>query len=379
MSPNKKILIVSGEPSGDLHASNLVKDLKSLDSSLVFFGMGGALSRDAGVEIVFDITKLAITGVTDVFKHISIIKRARDAVIARCELDRPDLAIFVDYPGFNLKLAADMSKRGIPVAYYISPQIWAWGRQRVHLIKKYVGKMIVFFAFEKELYKSYGIDAEFVGHPLVDVVKVTTSKDAVLKKYSLSPVKKTVAILSGSREYEIKTFLPAIAKAAVAVSKKMPDVQFIISKHPGRPISMYENALKGTRFDYKLVEGDLHNIVAASDFAVVASGTATLEVGMIGTPLIVVCKTSLLTYILYNVVTDTHFIGLVNIIAGKEVAPELLQYGMTPKNIAAGIEAALSDPAKLAAMRRDLESIKSSLGPGGASMRAARAILPLLK
>ena len=195
----KKILIVSGEPSGDLHASNLVKDLKKIDPGLEFFGIGGTLSKEAGVDIVFDITKLALVGVVEVIRHISVVKQAHDAVISRIEAEKPDLAILVDYPGFNLRLAGDLAKRSIPVAYYISPQIWAWGLDRIHLIKKYIQKVVVFFKFEEDLYKSYGVESEFVGHPLLDTVRTTLSRDEVLKKYGLSDTKKTVALLPGSR------------------------------------------------------------------------------------------------------------------------------------------------------------------------------------
>lgn len=376
---NKKILIVSGEPSGDLHASNLVKDLKSLDPSLRLSGVGGELSKRAGVAIIFDITKLALVGLVDVIKHISVVKKAHDAVIAQLEKDPPDIAILVDYPGFNLKIAADISKKAIPVVYYISPQIWAWGRQRIHAIKKYVKKMLVFFEFEEELYKAYGVDAEFVGHPLVDVVKTTASKDEVYRKYGLVKSKKTIALLPGSRVSEIKNFLPIMAKAAVLISRKMPDVQFIISKHPDRPASLYETALKGSDFDRRFAEADMHNTVAAADFAIVASGTATLETGMLGTPMIIVYRTGLLTYVLYHIVTDVHLVGLVNVVGKKEVVPELLQYKMTPKRISDKTLEILSDPARIAGIRKDLAEVRSALGPGGASMRAAKAILPLLK
>ena len=376
---NKKILIVSGEPSGDLHASNLVKDLKSLDPTLQFYGVGGELSKKAGVDIIFDITKLALIGVIEVLRHIFVVKRAYDTVISKVARDRPDIAILVDYPGFNLKLAADLAKKGIPVVYYISPQIWAWGRQRVHTIKKYVKKMIVFFKFEEELYKKYGIDAEFVGHPLVDVVKVTASRDEVYKKYSLSGNKKTIALLPGSREFEIRTLLPIMAKTAELISGKMGNVQFIISKHPHLDLSIYEAALKGRSFDHRFIEGDMHNIVAAADFAVVASGTATLETGMLGPPLVVVYKTAFITAIFYYIVVDVHFLGLVNVVAGKEVAPEFLQYKVTPERITAKTIEILSSPGRLAETKNELLAVKASLGPGGASMRAARVISRLLE
>jgi len=374
-----KILIVSGEPSGDLHAANLVKDLKSLKPDLEFFGIGGDLSKAAGVDIVFDITTLALVGVVEVLRHMSTVKKAHDAVIARIDRERPDLAILVDYPGFNLKLAGDLAKRSIPVAYYISPQIWAWGRQRIHLIKKYVKKMVVFFKFEEELYKKYGVEAEFAGHPLLDVVKVTSPKADVLKKYGLSPDATTIALLPGSREFEVRTFLPVLARAAGLIDKKLRSVQFLISKHPNRPLSVYENALKGLDIDYRFVEGDLHNIVAASDLAIVASGTATLETAILGTPFILVYKANILTYALYKIVADIPFLCLANVIAGKEVAPELLQMNMTPEKISARTIDLLSDEYKLCAMREELAAVRASLGSPGASLRAARAILPLIQ
>lgn len=374
----KKILIVSGEPSGDLHAANLVRDMKSLKPDLVFFGIGGDLSRKAGVDIVFDITKLALVGLVEVIRHISVIKKAHDAVIARIKRERPDLAILVDYPGFNLKLAGDLARRGIPVAYYISPQLWAWAPQRINIVKKYVKKMVVFFKFEDDLYKRHGIDSEFVGHPLLDVVKVTSSKDEIFRKYGLAKDKKVIAILPGSRVSEIKVLLPILAQAAALITAKLGNVQFVISKHSGRPASMYEEALKGSSFDHRFVEGDLHNIVASSDFAIVASGTATLETAMLGTPLIIVYKTNPLTYVLYKIVTTIPFLGIVNVIAGKWVAPELLQANMTSGKVAGKTIALLSDPAALTAMRADLAAVKSTLGSPGASLRAARAIIPLL-
>jgi lipid-A-disaccharide synthase len=375
---NKKILIISGEPSGDLHASNLVRDMRSLDPSLRFYGVGGALSAKAGVGIVFDITDLALVGLVEVIRNISAVKRAHDAVIAKVRSDRPDLAILVDYPGFNLKIARDLAGLGIPVAYYISPQIWAWGMQRVHLIRRYVKKMVVFFGFEAEIYRKYGIDAECVGHPLVDTVKVTAQKADVLKRYGLVPGRPTVAILPGSRDSEIRGFLPVLAGAAGRIKEKIGTAQFFVSRRPGRAAGEYEDAFRGSGVEFRLVEGDLHNIVAASDLAIAASGTVTLETAIIGTPLIIVYRANPLTYLLYKIVNRAPFLGIVNIIAGREVAPEYLQNEMTPENISAKAVELLSDQAKKEAMRRDLAVVRASLGSPGASLRAARVILPLL-
>lgn len=379
MAPTKKILIVCGEPSGDLHASNLVKDLNSMDGSLKFFGMGGSLCKKAGVDVVFDISDLALVGLVEVLKNIFTVGRAYRAVLARTDSEKPDLAILVDYPGFNLRLAGELKARSIPVAYYISPQVWAWGRDRINIIKKRVRKMLVFFKFEEELYKTYGVDAEFVGHPLLDTVKMSVSKEEFLKKYGLAPDKPVVALLPGSRANEVKALLSTMALAAAIIKKSNSSIQLAVSKHPDLDIELYRNALAASGIDAKLVEGGTYDLVGSSDLAIVASGTATLETAIIGTPLIITYKVSPITYIAYKIVANLRFIGIVNIIANKEVAPEFLQYEATPEKIAAKASELLSDPSKLKSIRDELAKVKSSLGSSGASMRAARSILQLIK
>ncbi|MCM8760855.1 MAG: lipid-A-disaccharide synthase [Candidatus Omnitrophica bacterium] len=376
---SKKILIVSGEPSGDLHASNLVRDLRSLNPSLSFFGMGGDLCRGSGVDIVFDISDLALVGVVEVLRHLTTVKKAHDAVMDRVKKERPDLAILVDYPGFNLKLAIDLAKMSVPIVYYISPQLWAWGKQRIHIIKRCVRKMIVFFKFEESLYRSWGIDTECVGHPLLDIVKVTSPQKDVFEKYNLADGKFTIALLPGSRISEIRNFMPVLGQASELIEKRLGNTQFIISKRPERPMELYEEAITGFKFDIRFAEEDLHNIVAASDLAIVASGTATLETAILGTPLIVIYRANFLTFLLYKMVSTTRYLGIVNIVAGKEIAPELLQFNMTPEKIASKAIEMLSSPELIASIRRELAAVKASLGSPGASLRAAQAIIALLR
>ncbi|MBI5124124.1 MAG: lipid-A-disaccharide synthase [Candidatus Omnitrophica bacterium] len=377
MNP-KNILIVAGEPSGDLHASNLVTNLKALKSDLRFFGMGGALLKRTGVEIVFDISDLALVGAVEVVKNIFTVKKAYDSIIRKINSARPDLAILVDYPGFNLRLAKKLKKMSIPVAYYISPQVWAWGMDRIDIISECVKQMIVFFKFEEELYKAAGINAEFVGHPLVDVVKVTSKREDVLKKYGLSPQKTTIALLAGSRTLEVKSFLKIMISACEIIKDDLKDVQFIVSKHPSIQPILYEEAIKNSNSDIKVVEGDTYNIVGASSFAIVASGTATIETAIIGTPFLVVYKASLITFLLYRLVRTIPFVGLVNVIAKKEVVPELIQYDFTPQNTASKTIAILTDESKISSMRDELAKVKSSLGAPGACLRAAQSIIQLL-
>ncbi len=375
----RKILIVAGEPSGDIHASNLINDLKSLKPDLAFFGIGGDLMKKSGSDIIFDISELALVGLTEVLKNIFTVRRAFNAVLSKVDSDRPDIAILVDYPGFNLRLAKELENRSIPVIYYISPQVWAWGGRRVKLIKKYVKKMVVFFKFEEELYKDRGIDAEFVGNPLLDTVRVTSGRDATLKRYGLPAGRLTISLLPGSRANEIRLILPVMAQAAKIIQDRLKDVQFIAAKHPGMPADPFREEARSAGIDLKLVEGDTYNMLAASDFAIVKSGTSTLETAIVGTPLMLVYRASFVTYLAYNMVSKTPFVGLPNVVAGRKIIPELLQYEANPKNIAETAISILQDKNALLRMREDLKAVKASLGSPGASMRAAKSILPFLK
>lgn len=374
----KKILIIAGEPSGDLHASNLVKNLKILDPNLQFFGLGGDMSKNAGVDTIFDISKLALVGLLEVWKNIITVGKVYKGILNKIDAEKPDLAILVDYPGFNLRLAKELKKRNIPVAYYISPQVWAWGRDRINIIKKCVSKILVFFKFEEELYKTYDIDVAFVGHPLLDTVKTSRSKDDTLKTYALSKDKITIALLPGSRANEINALLPTMVHSAELIHEKIGNTQFVIAKYPGLPVEIYKEIIGDSGIDIKIAEGDTHNVVGAADFAIVTSGTATLETAIIGTPLIIVYKASALTYIAYKFVATIPFIGIVNIIAGREIAPELLQHNCTPENVSATVVSILSDQKKLKSMKQDLIGVKLSLGSPGASINAAKAVLSML-
>ena len=375
----KSILIVAGEPSGDLHASRLVKDLKALKTDLIFFGLGGKLCKEAGVDIDFDIKNLAVIGLVDVFKNIFTIGKVFKGILKKIDSKKTDLAILVDYPGFNLRLAKELSKRGIPVIYYISPQIWAWAPDRIDIIKKCVAKMLVFFKFEEELYKKSGVSSEFVGNPLLETVKTTLPKDEVLKKYRLSKDRPVIALLPGSRAMEVKTLLKIMAGSAEIIAKELPGAQFVVAKYRDLPAALYEEALKGRSLDIRITDGDSYNVLSVSDFAIVASGTATLETAIIGTPFVITYKVSLVNYIAYKIVAKIKMLGLVNVIAGRIIVPELLQYDATPEKIARASLEILRDGQKRSAMISELAEVKSSLGTTGASHRAAGAILPYLQ
>ncbi|MFA6078725.1 MAG: lipid-A-disaccharide synthase [Candidatus Omnitrophota bacterium] len=374
----KKILIVAGEPSGDLHASNLVKDLKRLYPDIRFFGLGGSMSKEAGVDVIYDIAALALIGLVEVLRNIFTVGRVFKKVLSAVDTERPDLAILVDYPGFNLRLAKELKKRSIPVVYYISPQVWAWGMDRVKSIKKCVDKVICLFKFEEAFYKTYGIDAEFIGHPLLDTVKVTAGRGETLEKHSLNEDKLTVAILPGSRTNEVRSLLPAMLGAAMITNLKLPETQFIVVKHPDLPSGLYRKMLRYSSINIRLSDGDAYNVLGASDFAFVASGTATLETAIIGTPLAITYKVNLLTYLVYKMVSKTRFIGIVNIIAGREIVPELLQFRATAKNLAEAALNILTSEENRSSTIEELKQVRNSLGSPLARERAAKAVLPFL-
>ncbi len=374
----KKILIVAGEPSGDLHASNLVKEMRSSDPGLRFFGLGGELSQRAGVDVIFDISKLALVGAVEVLKHLLTVKKAYQAILTKINSEPPDLAILVDYPGFNLRLARELKRRSIPVVYYISPQVWAWGMDRIGIIRTCINRIIVFFKFEEELYKKHSIDVRFAGHPFLDSVKATLAREDMLRKYELAGADKIVALMPGSRESEVKTLLPVMASAARIVGRKLKGVKFVVVKYPDLAINLYEKTLQNPFLNVRVINGDAYNVLSVSDLAVVASGSVTLESAIIGTPIIITYKVSSLTYLLYKIVSRIRFLGLVNIIAGKEIAPELLQYNATPEKIAGAILKILTNDKVRTDMRAELKKVSASLGSPGASRRAADAVLELL-
>jgi lipid-A-disaccharide synthase len=379
MTFKKNVLIVAGEPSGDLHASNLVKDLKRLNPNLKFFGIGGRLSKNAGIKTIQDIEGLALIGIVEVLKKIFIIRKVYKNLLERIDSEKVDLAILVDYPGFNLRLARELKRRSIPVVYYISPQVWAWGENRIKIIKGCVKKVVVFFKFEEELYRKNGVDAEFVGHPLLDIAKATMTEDDALRKYGLSKEKKTIALLPGSRESEVKTLLPIMVSSCKDIYERLGDLQFAVAKYPGLDMDLYKKEIQKSPVEIRVAEGDVYNILGVSDCAIVASGTATLETAIMGAPFVIIYKTKFLTFILYKLVARVRFLGLVNIIAGREIVPELLQSDATPEKIADKVVEILRDDGKRSRMLKELSLVKSSLGIPGASVRDAKAILPFLQ
>lgn len=370
----KKILIIAGEASGDLYGAHLVSAIKKRDPKAEFLGVGGAEMKEAGVDIIYPIDELAIIGFFEIFSKIKIIKNLFFLLSEKIKEQNFDLAILVNYPGFNLSFAGVLKKKRIPVVFYSSPQVWAWGKWRLRRIKRFVDKMIVLLKFEEEFYKKHGIDAEFVGHPLVDIVKPAGSALGIEKDEHT----KIISLVPGSRKSEIKTLFPTMLKAAERIHLKQGDVRFLITKHPQLPLEIYKDALEGYSLPLKIVDGKIYDCLHISDLAVVVSGSVTLEATILKTPMIIINRLSLLTGILYLIFVRLANVGLVNIIAGKRIMPEFLQYSATACNIANEALSILSDDNKYKKMKEDLETLNHIVGPPGASDRAAAIISKII-
>lgn len=370
-----RVLIVAGEASGDLHGSAVVRALKGLSPGVLVAGVGGDRMRGEGMEILHDIADLAFMGFAEVLRNLGTIRNLKRLLVDELDRRRPDVVVLIDYPGFNLRFAREAKSRGIPVLYYISPQVWAWHRGRVKTMRSLVDRMKVVFPFEVEIYRNEGIDVEFVGHPLVEHIGTSRTREEFFRENGLDPSKRLIGLFPGSRRQEIERILPVISRAAAMLCRGR-DLQSAIGVAPnlgkeflGRFTAGGEGAV--------MVENGTYDLMAYSDAAIVTSGTATLEAGWFGTPMAVVYRTSPLTYVIGRLLVDVRSIGLVNIVAGKPVVPEFIQGGLTAEKLASGVGRFLDDPALLASMRRDLAVIREKLGGPGASGRVARGILSL--
>ena len=378
---SKKIFLVAGEPSGDLHASRLAKEIKKINPNIVLKGIGGPNMAREGVKLFYNTNDLAIVGVFDILTNFAKIKKVFLGFVAKVLEERADLVVLVDYPGFNLKMASALKRCGVKVLYYISPQIWAWGIWRINKIKKFVDKILVLFNFETKIYEEEGVSVEFVGHPLMDVAKPSSDKNTIIESLSLDKDKRTVILLPGSRRREIELLLPTMIKTCGLLYKKSKDVQFVVVKSHNLDKSVFEQRLKGVEAPYAIVENkenELYDYLSISDLAMAASGTVTLECAIMNVPMIITYKVSLINAIIMKPFMRVPSIGLVNILAGKRIVPELIQFDFTVKNLYREASLILSNPEKSDRIKRDLSEIRKMLGQEGASSRAAKSVIQSL-
>lgn len=380
----KKIIIVCGEPSGDLQASLLLDKLKQLDNDIKAYAIGGDFLKRSGAEIIHDIKDLSVLGVFDALKKLGKFVKLMRLILKEISTIKPCAVIFVDFSGFNLRLALEIDfafgKKNRPkTVYYISPQVWASRPGRVETIKRLIDKLIVIFKFEEEFYKKLGINAEFVGHPLLDVVKPTIEKKQAIFEFKLKENEPIFSLLPGSRISEIKNILPIMLESAYLIKEKIPQAQFIISKPLSVDMAIYKSAVeKGRLKDIKIIEAKPYDCLNVADFVLVASGTATLETAIMQKPNVVIYKLGLLNYLIYKPQVKIPFIGMENIVAGKEIAPEFIQFKAKPKLIAKTVLDIFFNTGKLLSLQKEFTALKEKLSPHQAPERAAEAILTFL-
>lgn len=372
----KSILIICGEPSGELHAATLVSSLRKIKPDLKVFGVGESPLAQSGAEIIYNIHGLSVMGLFDVIKKIPKFIALKNLILEKIAHHKFSAVIFVDFSGFNLRLAKAINNQTKTI-YYVSPQVWASRPERINTIKKYISKMIVLFPFEQEFYKKHGLEVELVGHPLLDIVKSSKEKKSFLKNLELSEEKTTISLLPGSRKQEVKRILPVMLEAAKIISKKI-DVQFIIARPAQLEQDIYDRLIKKTALSVRIVPNETYAVIEAADFCLVCSGTATLETTIMQKPFFLIYKMSLLNYLLYRPQVKLPYIGLANIIAKRKIIPEFIQFEATPKRIAEETLKILNNPDKLEKMRKELTEVKSSLGQPGAAERAARIIIDFI-
>jgi len=373
-------MIVAGEASGDLHGANLVRAMRDLDSSLEFYGVGGPKMKAAGVRQIAAAADMAVVGLTEVFSKLGMILGVMRRLKKSLLEERPALVILIDYPDFNMPLAKAAAKKGIKVFYYISPQVWAWRRGRIGQIKKYVAKMAVILPFEAEMYHQAGVNAVFVGHPLLDVVKTDFTKPEALKKFNLRDGSITIGILPGSRMSEVTKLLPEMLKTAVILKKELPAVQFVLPLADTLDHEYIAAALRPyqDKLHIKVIPNEIYDVLAVCDAAMVASGTATLETALIGIPMIIVYKMSPFSFLMGRLFVKVSHIGLANIIAGRTIVPELIQEEANPERMAKELLAILTNEERKRQIRKDLSGIRAKLGSPGAAKRAAQAALEII-
>ena len=368
-----RLLLSCGEPSGDLYAGELTRELRQAAPEVEIAGVGGPQFAAAGGRLLEDYRGLAATGLTEVIATVPRFFAALSRVVEAAREQRPSALVVIDFPEFNLRLARRIKKLGVPVVYYVSPQIWAWRQGRLKTIREIAERVLVIFPFEEELYRRAGVPVEFVGHRLVDLARPSTSRGSFLAGRGLAPNAPTVAILPGSRPNEVRRILPILVAAADRLKASVPGIQFVVARAPGLDDGLFAAAIRVSPLI--VVAGDTDTVLASADVALTASGTATVQSALHDTPMVVVYRLSPLTYRLGRPLVKVNTFAMVNLIAGEQIVPELIQDAFTPEAVAHEAVLLLTDSARAGEVRSGLARVRERLGGLGASRRAAAAIL----
>lgn len=370
----RRVMMIAGEASGDLHGSGVVRELKRLHSGIDIYGVGGDNMAREGMTVVFHINELSFMGFAEVIRHLPTIYSMEKTLEHLLLLKRPDVVVLIDYPGFNLRFARIAKRHGVKVVYYISPQVWAWRKSRIKKMRGTVDKMLVVFPFEQQMYEEEGVEAEFVGHPLVEVLHAQLDRPNFFKRYDLDPQKRLLGLVPGSRLQEIEHIFPVMLAAARRLADQL-DLEVAVAVAPTLDEQYFRTMynVDGIR----LLKNATYDLMDHADLAIVTSGTATLETACLETPMIVVYKTSWLTYLIGRLLVRVKNIGLVNIVAGKQIVPEFIQHRVTVNNLVKEAMAILEDEGRQRAMKADLSQLRNLLGASGASRRVAERILQM--
>ena len=371
-------LIIAGEASGDLHGAKLVQALLDAYPKARFTGMGGGRMRDAGVNTLFGIERMGAVGLVEIFSDLGHYFGVYRALMKEIASLKYTAVILIDYPTLNLRLAKHSRKHSCPVYYFISPQIWAWRKGRIEDIRKSVHKMFVILPFEEKMYQEAGVDAEFLGHPFIDVVHPTRTRGDNLEKFALDSHKKIVGLLPGSRMNEITSLLDEMLLAAEKVKREMGECQFLLSVADTIDPVLIQKKLGSNPLDIKILKGETYNVMNTCDALIIASGSATLEAGIIGCPMVIIYKLSPLTYWLALMLINTPYYGLINIVAGESVVPELIQSKANAENIAAEILKFLKNPEYCQEVQNRLLLVRKNLGRPGVMKAVAASMVDSL-
>ncbi len=373
-----KVLFSAGESSGDKHAAHLFLELKARLSDVTALGIGGKQMREAGIDIRFDSSAIAVIGLVEVIKHYPDI-RAALRLMKQCVVnEKPDLLICVDYKEFNLKLAQFAKRQGVKVLFYVSPQVWAWRPGRVVTYGKAIDMMAVIFPFEVPFYEAENIPVRYVGHPSVDKVYPLNSREQDMKAFGLTEDRPVIGLLPGSRNNEIRRMLPVMLEAAKQLKSKYPQAVFLLPQADSVPDEELNVLLKDVALPLQIIKHQPYDVIQCCDAVMTTSGTATLEIALLGVPMVIAYQLSPLTYWLGRLLVQTRFIGLPNIIAGQSIVKELIQQDLTPDNLVDEIDCILNDVDYRQQMVKNLDSVRQKLGTGGGSKNMAELALQML-
>jgi len=367
-------MISCGEPSGDVYAGALAREILQIDPSTAITGFGSEQLRRAGARLVADFEGLSVTGLLEVARVLPRTYGVYRRLVADATALKPDVFVAVDFPDFNFRLAHALRKLGVPVVYYISPQLWAWRPGRMKTMKRIADRVLVIFPFEEEIYQRAGVPVEWVGHPLLDSSTAPEPRASFLARHGLDPGRQVVALLPGSRINEVRAILPGLLAAARIIHERLPAAQFLLARAPHLPDELF-TSLGQHGLSIVTIENATGGVLASADIALLASGTVTVQAALAECPMVVVYRLSPLTYRLGRPFVRVNTFAMANLVAGQEVVPELMQDDFTPEAVADHAVAILEDPRRAAAMRDGLKMVKARLGTPGASRRAAEAVM----